>query len=430
MSKFNVLGNSMFDEFSSQLGFHFRRNGSLVLAFNEQERKTLNELLERGKINRVPGLELLTGKQVLSIEPIMNKGLVAALRASTGGIVCPYEMTIALSENAAHNGVAFKLSSEVISIDIENRETGTIPNTISNTIFKITIKQDKEPVYTRFIVNAAGVNADKVAEIAGAGDFIIKPRKGEYCVLDKREGNLLSHTLFNVPGKYGKGILVTPTVDGNILIGPNANDTQHKDDTSVTNDGLKAIITSALKTVPGLPAKAVIKSFAGVRAISGDDFIIEESKHVRHFVNVAGICSPGITAAPAIAKHVVGILGESGLNLKPDGNFQPIRRPIQRFSEMDNATRKRLISENPTYGNIVCRCEIVSEAEIVESIRRPCGATDVNGVKRRVRPGMGRCQGGFCMPRVMEILSRELGIPLKDITKSGGESYILTGKIR
>lgn len=443
MGKLNVSGNYMFDMLSTELGFRFRRNGSLVLAFTKEQRLVLDELMDRGNSNGVPGLEIVPGKYVKEIEPLVNDNVIAALYAPTGGIVCPYDMTIALAENAAKNGVEFRFSSEVISIDAK---CGT-----SEPVFGIGIKKkecgDKDEkngdnyytdnIRARYVINAAGLYADIIAKKAGAGNFVITPRKGEYCVLDKNISSMLKksikHTLFNVPGKYSKGVLITPTVDGNIMIGPNARDIQDKEDTSTTGEGIDEVIRTAGATAAAaIPINSVIKEFAGLRAVAGNDFVIGEAQNVKGFINVAGICSPGLTAAPAIAEYVVGLLSCAGLALAPKQNpeFQPTRLPIKRFNDLDNIERQHLIDENPAYGNIVCRCEMVSEAEIIEAIRRPCGATSVDGVKRRVRAGMGRCQGGFCMPRIIDIIARETTITKEKICKDGDNSYIISGKIR
>jgi len=422
MSKLNVEGNKMYDELAQELDFHFKRNGSLVLAFSEDEIKILNEIYDRGKTNGVSGLRILTKDEILAKEPAVSNDVKAALYAPSGGITCPYGMVLALAENAAVNGVDVFLENAVTDIQ-------WVEDSVQKEHFYI-IKTVKMEIKSRYVINAAGVYADEISKIAGAEEFSITPRKGEYCILDKSVGNIVSHTLFCVPGAMGKGILVTPTVDGNVLIGPNAKDISDKSDTKTTGEGINEVVQGALRIMPGLPVKNVITSFSGLRAVSGKDFIIEESKCRKGFINVAGICSPGLSAAPAIAVYVKDLLKESGLKLVEKKDFNPIRKAIPRFSQMDNESRQALIKKNPLYGRIVCRCEMVTEAEVVEAINRPCGARTLDGVKIRVRAGMGRCQGGFCSPRIVEILSRELGLPYTDITKKGGKSNILLRKTR
>lgn len=417
MGKLNVKGNRMYDDLASQLDFHLKRNGSMVLAFAEEDVKKLEELLERGEKSGVPGLRILSQQEVLAMEPAVNKEVKGALYAPTGGITCPYEFTWALGENAAANGVEFFFENGVTAIE----KTGE---------GEFIVTTAKMQVKAGCVINAAGVYADEISKMAGAEEYEIHPRKGEYCLLDKQVGDMVKHTLFCVPGVLGKGILVTPTVDGNILIGPNAHDIKDKNDTQTTPEGLHEVQTGALKTVPGLPVRSVITSFAGLRAVSGNDFVIHESQKVKRFINVGGICSPGLTAAPAIAEYVREIVKEAGVPLIPNEKFNPVRKAIPRFRELDNAARAELIKQNPLYGRMVCRCEMITEGEIVEAIQRPCGAQNLDAVKRRVRAGMGRCQGGFCSPRIVEILSRELGMPATEVTKTGGSSYILVGNSR
>jgi len=267
--------------------------------------------------------------------------------------------------------------------------------------------------------------------MAGAEEYTITPRKGEYLIFDKQFGNLVKKAIFPTPTKISKGILVCPTVDGNVFIGPNSNNIEDKYDTSVGNPGIEEIIAGGRKLVPNLPLKNVITSFAGLRAVSNtNDFIIEASKKVKGFINVGGIQSPGLTSAPAIALMVKDILQEEGLSLKEKSNFIPHRPKKVRFRELDNEERSRLIKENPAYGHVICRCETVTEAEIVDAIRRPVGARSIDAVKRRTRAGMGRCQGGFCSPRVLEILQRELGIDPLEVTKKGPGSNVLVGRIK
>jgi glycerol-3-phosphate dehydrogenase len=274
--------------------------------------------------------------------------------------------------------------------------------------------------------------------MAGARNFVIKPRKGEYFLLDNNVGNLCKHTIFQTPDAFGKGVLVTPTVDGNILVGPSAEDTQDKTNTSTSRPFQDLIMDKAEKSIPNIPRRNIINSFAGVRAIPYDeetgkkisDFIIEEDANQKGFINVAGICSPGLTAAPAIGKYVADLLKKSGLKLTENKDFIPIRKGIDNFFTATPEKQQQLIEENPLYGRIICRCEMITEAEIVKAVHSTIGAKDLDGIKRRVRAGMGRCQSGFCSPKITAILSRELNIPLTSVTKMGGSSYILNTQTR
>jgi len=417
-AKMNVKGNKIFPVLCEELDVPFMMNGSLVVAVNEDEEKALNELLERGKINGVKQLRILGKDELLDMEPNLNPNVRAALYAPTGGIICPYELTIALAENANQKGVKFYLNSPVTNIEILE----------SNSFL---VKTPKGNIHTKYIINAAGLFSDEISKMVGAEEYTITPRKGEYLIFDKQFGNLVKKTIFPTPTKISKGILVSPTVDGNMFIGPNSNNIEDKNDTSVNTAGIEEIIAGAKKLVPNLPLKNVITSFAGLRAVSNtNDFIIEASKRVKGFINVGGIQSPGLTSAPAIALMVKDILQEEGLTLKEKADFIPTRPKKVRFRELSNDERRKLIKENPAYGRIICRCETVTEGEIIDAIRRPVGARSIDAVKRRTRAGMGRCQGGFCSPRVLEILARELGIDPLDVTKKGPSSNILVGRIK
>jgi len=412
-AKFNVSGNTLIKQAAAELGVHCPETGSLVLAFNDEDIKVLEQLMERGKANGVTGLRILSADKVLEKEPNVSREIKGALFAPTAAVISPFELTCAVMENAVSNGVRFDRECEVT--DIAKDEYFILST--SKGIFK-----------AQYVINAAGVFTDRIARMIGDDSLKIIPRKGEYMLLDKNEGNIVKTVIFQPPSEMGKGILVTPTTDGNLLIGPTAEDIENKDDSSTSSSGLEKVVQAALKSVPSINVKQVITSFAGIRAVpAGDDFIIGESEAVNGFINVAGIESPGLTSAPAIARHVVEICKSMGIRLEKNPHFNPERKPVRRFITLDTAEQKRLIKENPMYGNIVCRCEKVTEAEIVECIRRPAGAVTVDGVKKRVRAGMGRCQGGFCLPRVMEILSRELNIDKSEVTKRGAGSGILAG---
>ncbi|MBZ9622677.1 NAD(P)/FAD-dependent oxidoreductase [Clostridium sp. FP2] len=413
--KLNALGNAMYTDLAKELDFPFKRNGSLVLCFDKQHLGDLENLLHQGEKNGVPGLVILTGDQVREMEPNITKKCVAALYAPTGGIVCPYEMTIAMAENAYNNGVKFEFETGVI--DIEKKSNNYI------------IKTNKGIIETKIIINAAGLFSDEINNMVSDHKFKILPKRGEYVLFDKAVGDLVTKTIFQLPTKLGKGVLVTPTVDGNLLVGPDAVDVESKNNLCTTKEGIDDILLNAgLSIQEPLPMNMVITSFAGNRAKnSGNDFIIGEAIDAKNFINVASIDSPGLTSAPSIAVMVADIvIGK--LTPEKNSEFNPIRQGIRKFREMSNEERKEIIKEIPEYGKIICRCETVTEGEIIDSIRRPLGATTLDGVKRRTRAGMGRCQSGFCATRVVDILSKELNIPRDQVTKSGGNSILITGK--
>lgn len=411
--KLNALGNAMFDKLSEELDFPFKRIGSLVLCFDENDINKLYELKEQGEKNGVPNLQVLDGTRVRELEPNISDKVAAALYAPTGAIVCPYEMTIALAENAYTNGVEFLFETEVTDIIKED---------------SYILKTNKGDIKTKLVINAAGVFADEINNMVSENKISIVPRKGEYCLFDKAAGDTVSKTIFQLPGKMGKGVLVTPTVDGNLLIGPNATEIEDKNDLTTTNEGIDEILSKASLSINQIPMRQVITSFSGLRAHSVvDDFIIEELKDAENFINAAGIESPGLSSAPAIGEMVRDIvIGK--LNPEKNGTFNPIRKGIPKFRELDNEERKKLIEKDSRYGKIVCRCETVTEGEIISAIRRPVGAKTLDGVKRRTRAGMGRCQAGFCATKIVEILSRELNVSPTEVTKFGGNSNVLVGK--
>lgn len=395
----NVRGSEMMESVAEELGVHYRKNGSLVVGFTDEDMRAIAALYERGCKNNVRGLKILRAEEVRALEPNIADTVIGALYAPTGAIVCPYMLTVASIGNAMDNGAVLKTDFEVVSI----AEKDGI----------YSISSPSETVEAKYIINAAGAFADAVADMAGYGGFTVTPRKGEYLLLDRECGDTVDRTIFKVPTKMGKGILVSPTADGNLLLGPTSVNVEDKENTETTQDGIDAIISGASECVKNIPLRSVITSFTGLRAV-GDtgDFIIEIAGW--HFVNVAGIESPGLSSAPAIAEYVVALLREDGLRLEPNTNFSPARRLYRAPEEK--------------YHKVICRCETISEGEILTAIHTNPGAKDIDGVKRRTRSGMGRCQGGFCMPYVAEILARELGIPLTEVTKFGGASKLLVGK--
>lgn len=413
MAKLNVRGNEMMEQLSKDLDFPFKRNGSLVICRVEEDMPNLQALYERGVKNGVKDLKIISKEELKEMEPNIADDAVAALYAPTGGIVCPFNLNIALAENANVNGVEFKFNTEVT--DIKKVDD----------YFEI---QTNNGVYeAKYVVNAAGVYADKFHNMVSEKKIHITPRRGDYCLLDKTAGGHVSKTIFALPGKFGKGILVTPTVHGNLLLGPTAIDIEDKEGMNTTAAGLNEVITKAGENVKNIPMRQVITSFAGLRAHEDNhEFIIEEVEDCKGFVDCAGIESPGLTSAPAIGEMVANILKDlMGLEEKED--FIATRKGVLNPEDLSMEERKQLIKENPAYGNIICRCEMITEGEIIDAIRRPLGARTLDAVKRRTRAGMGRCQSGFCSPRTMEILARELGVDMSEITKTGGDSKIIVG---
>ena len=412
-AKFNVLGNAMMDELAADLEFDFRRNGSLVLCFSEEDRPALAELYERGIANGVQGLQILNGEEVRKKESNVGDEVVAALYAPTGGIVCPFGMTIAFAENAAENGVEFRFDTEVIHIERRN---------------DYRIKTNQGDIEAQFVVNAAGLYSDMLHNMVSAKKICINPRRGEYLLLDKGAGNEVSSTVFQLPGKYGKGVLVTPTVHGNLLVGPTASDQEEKDRFETTATGIAEIKAKAVRSVKTIPFNQVITTFAGLRAHEAEgEFILGEPEDAPGFFDAAGIESPGLTCAPAIGRYLAELVAERG-RYKRKKTFRATRRSIRKVMELPADVREILIKEHPEYGVIVCRCENISEGEMIEAIRRPIGARSLDGLKRRVRQGMGRCQAGFCMPRAVEILARELGVPEETICKNRIGSEMIKGE--
>lgn len=410
-AKLNVEGTALMPELCKALSVPFKPVGSLVVAFSDEEVETLNELLERGNINGVPDLEIYDAAKLREAEPYISDKAKAALWAPSAGIVCPYELTIAAAENAVVNGAEFIRNFEVKKIEFNGNEF-----TLSNGGSEITAK---------YVINAAGVYCDEMAALIGDTSVHTTPRKGEYMLCDKAVGKLANHTIFQCPSKMGKGILVTPTVDGNLLLGPSALDIEDKEDVATTAGTLSDVLETAKKSVPCLTTREVITSFAGLRAhCDRNDFIIEPSEKNAQFINVAGIESPGLSSAPAIALYVKDMI-INALAPEEKSDFTPDREEPVRFRHMSNEERKALIEKNPAYGRIICRCETITEGEILDAIHAPAGARDVDGVKRRTRAGMGRCQGGFCGSKVVELLARELGVEINEITKFGGNSKIL-----
>lgn len=412
-AKLNVRGNEMMGRLSEELDFPFERKGSLVLCLSEDDMPNLQELYDRGVANGVKDMRILSRDEVLRMEPNITDDVYAALYAPTAGIVCPFGLNIALAENAYVNGVEFKFDTEVK--DIKKLNEGYELDTSRGTF------------RARYVVNAAGVYADRFHNMVSAEKIHITARRGDYCLMDKEAGTHVGRTIFALPGKLGKGILVTPTIHGNLLVGPTAVDVEDKEALNTTAEGLAQLFAKAGMSVKNIPTRLVITSFAGLRAHEdGDDFIIGEVKDAKGFIDCAGIESPGIASSPAIGEMIAELLHDR-MDLIEKEDFVSTRQGIKDPSTLSMEERNALIKENPAYGNIICRCEMVTEGEIIDAIKRPLGAKSLDGVKRRTRAGMGRCQSGFCSPRTMEILARECGMSMFDITKAGGKSQIVVG---
>ncbi len=416
MAHLNVKGNREMQELCEKLDVPFKRVGSHVLAFSEEEMAQLSSLYERGIRNGVPGLQLLTGDEVRKLEPNISTSVIGSLYAPTAGIVSPWELTLAMAEVAVRNGVELRLDTMVTAIRKENDGT-----------FTITTSQGS--LRTRYILNAAGVTADKVHDLVGSPEFVITPNRGEYYLLDKSEGNRVHSVIFRCPDQDGKGVLVSPTIHGNLIVGPNAEGVLDEDARENTASGLDFVRRKALLSVPSIRFRENIRNFSGIRANHAeDDFLIRESHSVPGFFNLAGIKSPGLSASPAIAEEAVTYLS-SRLKLRPKTNFIDGRRVI-RFKSLSPEEKAALIQKEPLYGRVICRCETVTEGEIVAALHSPIPPRSINAVKRRVGAGMGRCQGGFCGPRVQEIVARELGISLEAIPMDQPGSYLLTERTK
>lgn len=413
-AKMNVRGNELMDKLSEELDIPFKRNGAFVVCLHKEDKPKLWELYQRGVENGVKDLVTLDREEALKLEPNLSDEVCAALYAPTSGIVCPFELTLGLAESAAKNGVEFRFGTAVTGL--EKTQDG------------YTVRTEQGDLQAQAVVNAAGVFSDVIHNMACDNQIEIEARKGEYCLLDKTAGAHVLRTIFQLPGKYGKGVLVTRTVHGNLLLGPTAEDVDDKEFTSTTAQGLADVLSKSALGVRNVPTRQVITSFTGLRAHEkSDDFILGET--AERFFDAAGIESPGLSSAPAIGEYLAGLLAEK-LHLEKNDGFDPIRKGVPKLSELSFEERKRKIAENPAYGNIICRCEEISEGEILDAIHGILGAKTLDGVKRRTRAGMGRCQAGFCSPRVMELLSRELHLDLTEIRKSGPESQIVYGQTR
>ena len=414
-ARLNVRGSKMMEEVCRDLGVKYINNGSLVVGFNEDDEKNLIDLCERGKRNGVCGVRVIYRDEILKLEPNIGSGVTVALYAPTGAIVCPYELCMASIGNAMDNGASLKCNFKVCAI--EKIDGG------------YRVSSETDSVEAKCVINAAGLYSDDIARMVGDDSFSINPRRGEYMLLDREVGDHISHTVFRCPSKMGKGVLVSPTVDGNLLVGPTAEDIEDKEDTSTTAQGLAKVRALASEQVDRIDFSKVITSFTGLRATgTTGDFII--GIPTPGFLNLAGIESPGLSSAPAIAEYAVSILADSGIELSRREDFNGTRRPMHFFSHLSVEEKNALIKERPEYAHVICRCETITEGEILDAIRTNPRPTDVDGVKRRTRASMGRCQGGFCTPYIIDLLAKEMGVDYTDVTKFGGNSKINFGRTK
>ena len=408
-----VKGNRMYEQLNKELNFGYREIGSLVLGFHDDDRIMLEKLYQYGIQNGVGGLKIIDGDEARLMEPYLSKEVKSALFCANAGVTSPYEFVIALAENAVTNGLDLKLNTTVIDIKKKNNYFNIVTN--------------KEEIQASYVINAAGVHSDEIASMAGIDDFKITPRRGQYVLLDKDENYLASTVIFQVPTALGKGILVTPTYHGNLMIGPNAEEIDDKEDVATTEEILESIVISARKSIPAFNMKKAITSFAGNRPVSDQkDWIIEESR-VAGFINLVGIDSPGLTASPAIALKVIKILGQAGLVLVENHNFKASRAPIYKVKDEKFAGS---INGTTPEEHIICRCEQITAAEIIDALHRGIPIRSIDAIKRRTRAGMGRCQGGFCRTRVKELIAKELEIPIEEVTIRGKDSLGLPDRAK
>ena len=416
MARLNVEGNRLTGEICEKLQVPFKRVGSLVVAFSPEQLPTLRTLYDRGCKNGVPGLRLLSGEEARAMEPGLSEEVCGALLAPSAGIIDPWGFAIAMAETAVRGGVELRRDCPVTGI--EDTGAGFVLHTPAG------------DVTARFVLNAAGVDADRVHEMLEPNDWHTLPSRGEYYLLDKSEHDRVSRVIFQCPGPEGKGVLVAPTIHGNLICGPNAEAVEDRLDLGNTAAGMAEVRAKASRSVPGIQWRQNIRNFAGLRAnTTRSDFIIEESKAHPGFIDLAGIKSPGLSSAPAIAKMAAEMLAADGLVLEPDPDFVDKREHIV-FKNLSAEEKNELIRKDPRYGRVVCRCETITEGEIVAALRSPIPPRSINGVKRRCNAGMGRCQGGFCGPRVQEIIARELGIDQAEVLLEQAGSTILTGRTK
>ncbi|MDR2656160.1 MAG: NAD(P)/FAD-dependent oxidoreductase [Oscillospiraceae bacterium] len=421
MAALNVEGARLAEELCQNLDVEYKKCGSLVLAFSAEEEKTLELLYNQGVENGVPELEIIRGEAIRKLEPNVSGKATAALYAPGAAVVIPWDYVLALAETAVQNGAELRLNAEVSAVE----KTGGF--------YKIKCgnkKDEIEEIESRFVLNAAGVNSAEIHNMIAPPNFKITPNRGEYYLLDKAQAKIASRVIFQCPNEKGKGVLVSTTAHGNIIIGPDSSDVSDGENTATSLRGLAYVAETARKSVPSLDFRANIRNFSGVRANpDSGDFIIQEAEGAPGFIDLAGIKSPGLSAAPAIAKLAVSMLEQSGLALIKKENFIYTRRKI-RFANLSEKDKQTLVRENPNYGRIICRCETVTEGEILDALRSPIIPRSIDAVKRRCGAGLGRCQGGFCSPRVTELISKELCINPLELEQDRSGSYIFTSETK
>ncbi len=408
--RLNLQANPLFDRLTFELNIPFVRNGSLVIAQNREDRQALLRDLDEARKNGVKDVRWLSREELLGKEPAINPDSLGAIYAPSGGIICPFEYTLALGQNAHKNGVVFFLGNRVLKILQEKDRV-------------LGVETERGRLIAPYVVNAAGVFADEfdsAVDVPG-----IKTRRGQYLVYDRDYPVQINNTIFPRPTEVSKGIIVTPTVHGNLMIGPNAEEVEGKDSLETTAAGINEVIKGAQKLVPDIDTSAVIRMFSGLRAVASSDFVIKSTKKPRGLVLAAGIQSPGLTAAPVIGKLVVELIEELGLGLSPKSSFQAERPSPIRVGDLDYEERAKLVEKDNNYGQVVCRCEGITRGEIRDAILAPLGAVTIDGIKRRTRAASGRCQSGFCGPRLVELLKEFASISPLEATLRGGASRIL-----
>lgn len=417
MARLNVEGSKALAALCKRMSVWYKQVGSFVIALEKEDLEMLDKLYKRGQANGVEGLKILSKQQALELEPNLNNEILGALYAPTAAIIDPWGLCIALAENAVKNGVELKLSTAVTGIKKQ-----------ADCFAIATNNGDYNACY---VINCAGVHAGEINDFVSQKEFEITPSKGQYYLLDKSQGGLVNHIIFQCPSKVGKGVLVAPTVGGNLIVGPNSGIGKNLDDVSTDSEGLEFVRTMSAKSVGGINFRETIRNFSGERAIAAekDDFLIYNSSHANGFINVAGIKSPGLTAAPAIALYVLDLLEGCGLTLVRKQSYSDSRELVG-FSGLSYLEKATVIAKDDSYGRVICRCETITEGEIIAALRSPIPPRTIDGVKRRCGAGMGRCQGGFCSPRVQEIIARELNIPMEDVLLDGAGTIILTGKTK
>ncbi|HHY71540.1 MAG TPA: NAD(P)/FAD-dependent oxidoreductase [Thermoanaerobacterales bacterium] len=417
-SRMVVAANPMYDKLVKELDVPFIRCGAILTAVSQEEYELLPELFRKSHKNGVYDVDMVTAEQAKKLEPHISSDVIGGIYIPRESIVDPFALVVAYAENAAMNGVRFTLSTKVIDIHVEDGKV-------------IKVVTDKGEIPTRFVINAAGLYCDEIAKMVGQCNFTEHPRKGQFYILEKDIPYNIEKILLPVPTKHSKGKLASPTTHGNMLIGPTAEDLEDKEDHAVTAEGLKEIIESVRRLLPEVSPKDTITQYCGLRPVkTPEGYHIEASNEVKGYIGVTGVRSTGVTASISVAGYVVDILADEGLELKVKENFEPHRIGIKKFSELSWKEKDELIRQNPLYGHVICRCETVTEGQIVEAIHRPIGAKSLDAIKRRLWAGAGRCQGGFCGPRVVEILARELKVPVETITKHREGSEILNGPNR